>query len=167
MQWHQVGWQVHVRFFLHNSCKCSHNQCGKVHSLNISVSRPLTITAPCCRGRQTGQAPTFQEQSYDVGGWHQGGRLQPKKWVLYIVYSGKSNKTISDGGITVNFLIIKVHTSNWSSNSWGSSKSWGSSNCWDGEHQIPLYHYKSILSFEMIIKFHQAHKTHKSILKTS
>ena len=89
----------------------------------------ITITAPCCRGRQTGQAPTFQEQSYDVGGWHQGGRLQPKKWVLYIVYSGKSNKTISDGGITVNFLIIKVHTSNWSSNSWGSSKSWGSSNC--------------------------------------
>ena len=36
------------------------------------------------------------------------------------------NKTISDGGITVNFWIIKVHTSNWSSNSWRSSNSLGS-----------------------------------------
>ena len=54
------------------------------------------------------------------------------------------NKTISDGGITVDFSIIKVHTSNWSSNSWGSSNTWGSSNssCWDhrivGDHRIPL-----------------------------
>ena len=54
------------------------------------------------------------------------------------------NKTISDGGITVDFSIIKVHTFNWSSNSWGSSNTWGSSNssCWDhrivGDHRIPL-----------------------------
>ena len=54
------------------------------------------------------------------------------------------NKTISDGGITVDFSIIKVHTSNRSSNSWGSSNTWGSSNssCWDhqivGDHWIPL-----------------------------
>ena len=40
----------------------------------------------------------------------------------------KSNKTVSDGGITVDFSIIKVHTSNWSSNSWGSSNTWGSLN---------------------------------------
>ena len=31
------------------------------------------------------------------------------------------NKTIRDEGITVDFWIIKVHTSNWSSKSWGSS----------------------------------------------
>ena len=54
------------------------------------------------------------------------------------------NKTIGDGGITVDFSIIKVHTSNWPSNSWGSSNTWGSSNisCWDhrivGDHRIPL-----------------------------
>ena len=44
------------------------------------------------------------------------------------------NKTISDGGITVDFWIIKVHTSYRSSNSWGSSNGWGSSNSWD--HRI-------------------------------
>ena len=33
-------------------------------------------------------------------------------------------KTISDAGITVDFWIIKVHTSNWSSNGWGSLNSW-------------------------------------------
>ena len=33
------------------------------------------------------------------------------------------NKTISDGGITIDLWIIKVYTSNWSSNSWGSSNS--------------------------------------------
>ena len=52
--------------------------------------------------------------------------------------------------ITVDFWIIKVHTSNWSSNSWGSSNGWGSSNSWDhrivGDHRVPLD-----LSFEMII----------------
>ena len=54
------------------------------------------------------------------------------------------NKTISDGGITVDFSIIKVHTINWSSNSWGSSNTWESSNssCWGhrivGDHRIPL-----------------------------
>ena len=54
------------------------------------------------------------------------------------------NKTISDGGITVDFSIIKVQTSNRSSNSWGSSNTWRSSNssCWDhrivGDHRIPL-----------------------------
>ena len=56
----------------------------------------------------------------------------------------QENKTISDGGITVDFSIIKVHTSNWSSNSWGSSNTWRSSNSswWDhrivGDHRIPL-----------------------------
>ena len=40
------------------------------------------------------------------------------------------NKTISDGGITIDLWIIKVYTSNWSSNSWGSWNSWGSSNSW-------------------------------------
>ena len=68
----------------------------------------------------------------------------------------EQNNTIGDGGITVDFWIIKVHTSNWSSNSWGSSNNWGSSNswgssntwgsfnssCWDhrivGDHRIPL-----------------------------
>ena len=53
-------------------------------------------------------------------------------------------KTISDGGITVDFWFIKVHTSNWSSDSWGSSNTLGSSNssCWDhqrvGDYRIPL-----------------------------
>ena len=50
----------------------------------------------------------------------------------------EKNKTISDGCITVDFSIIKVHTSNWSSNSWGSSNS----SCWDHrivvDHRIPL-----------------------------
>ena len=54
------------------------------------------------------------------------------------------NKAISDGGITVDFWIIKVHTSNWSLNSWGSSNSWVSSNSWDhqivGDHRVPLDH---------------------------
>ena len=61
-----------------------------------------------------------------------------------------SNKTIGDEGITVDFRFIKVHTSNWSSNSWGSLNSWGSSNtwgssnssCWDhrivGDYRIPV-----------------------------
>ena len=58
--------------------------------------------------------------------------------------SAELNKTIGDEGITVDFSIIKVHTSNWSSNSWGSSNTWGSSesSCWDhqivGDHRIPL-----------------------------
>ena len=39
--------------------------------------------------------------------------------VKYITPSKKINNTIGDGGITVDFWIIKVHTSNWSSNSWG------------------------------------------------
>ena len=41
-------------------------------------------------------------------------------WILI------NNRTISD----VDFWFIKVHTSNWSSNSWRSSNSWGSSNSW-------------------------------------
>ena len=41
-----------------------------------------------------------------------------------VKYHFKGNKTISDGGITIDFWIIKVHTSNWSSNSWESSNSW-------------------------------------------
>ena len=55
-------------------------------------------------------------------------------------YIWRANKTIGDEGITVDFWIIKIHTSNWSSNSWGSSNSlgswnsWGSSNSWD--HRI-------------------------------
>ena len=66
----------------------------------------------------------------------------------------RKNKTISDGGITVDFWIIKVHTSNWSSNSWRSSNSWGSSelrssNSWGSSSSFGLL--KSILSFEMII----------------
>ena len=48
------------------------------------------------------------------------------------------NKTIRDGGITVDFWIVKVHTSNWSSNSWGSSNNGGSSYSWD--RRIPLDH---------------------------
>ena len=40
------------------------------------------------------------------------------------------NKTISDGGITVDFWIIKVHTSNWSSNSWDHRIV--------GDHWVPL-----------------------------
>ena len=31
---------------------------------------------------------------------------------LYMVHIGKDSKTISDGGITVDFWFIKVHTSN-------------------------------------------------------
>ena len=46
--------------------------------------------------------------------------------------------------------IIKVYTSNWSSNSWGPSNSCGSLHSWDhwivGDHRVPLD-----LSFEMII----------------
>ena len=56
----------------------------------------------------------------------------------------EQNKTISDGGITVYFWIVKVQTSNRSSNSWGSLNSWGSSNNWDpqivGDHLVPLDH---------------------------
>ena len=48
------------------------------------------------------------------------------------------NKTISDGGITVDFRFIKVHTSNWSSNSGGSSNSWGSSNTWGSSNSLNL-----------------------------
>ena len=48
------------------------------------------------------------------------------------------NKTIGDEGITVDFLIIKVHTSNWSSNSWGSSNSWDHRIVED--HNVPLDH---------------------------
>ena len=59
-------------------------------------------------------------------------------WFTFITAGGPvtprllpiSNKTISDGGITVDFRFIKVYTSNWSSNSWGSSNTWGSSNIW-------------------------------------
>ena len=58
----------------------------------------------------------------------------PKRSVLALKNDlfGKEwqNKTITDGGITVDFWIIKVYTSNWSSNSWGSSNSLGSSNTW-------------------------------------
>ena len=49
-----------------------------------------------------------------------------------------SNKTISDGGLTVDFWIIKVHTSIWSSNSWGSSNSWDHRIVWD--HRVTLDH---------------------------
>ena len=56
-------------------------------------------------------------------------------------------------------LLFYFHTSNLSSNSWGSSNSWESSNSFGS--------LKSILSFEVIIKFHQPHKTHQSILKRS
>ena len=41
-----------------------------------------------------------------------------------IQWKQKKNKTISDGGITADFWFIKVHTSNWSSNIWGSSNTW-------------------------------------------
>ena len=48
------------------------------------------------------------------------------------------NKAISDGGITVDIWIIKVHTSNRSSNSWGSSNSWDHQIAWG--NRIPLDH---------------------------
>ena len=85
--------------------------------------------------------------------WHSSNETKPnwaKKDPELIIDMGQKNKIISDGGITVDFSIIKVHTSNWSSNSWGSLNSWGSSNtwgssnssCWDhrivGDHRIPL-----------------------------
>ena len=66
------------------------------------------------------------------------------------IFLTTNNKTISDGGITVDFWFTKVHTSNWSPNSWRSSNSWGSlnswrsSNSWDhrivGDHRVPLDH---------------------------
>ena len=71
------------------------------------------------------------------------------------------NKTIGDGRITVEFWIIKVHTSNsnWSSNSWGSTNSWGSSNSWvssnswdhriAGDHQNPLDHLSPYLHLKL------------------
>ena len=31
---------------------------------------------------------------------------------MFVDYKNNNNKTISDGGITVDFSIIKVHTSN-------------------------------------------------------
>ena len=62
----------------------------------------------------------------------------------YVIQFNKY-KTISDGGITVDFSIIKVHTSNWSSNTWGSSNSWGSSNTWGSsnswDHRIVGDHH--------------------------
>ena len=66
--------------------------------------------------------------------------LQPKRQQSFHF---SWNKTISDGGITVDFCIIKVHTSNWSSDSCGSGNSWGSSNRWDhgiGDYRVPLDH---------------------------
>ena len=91
-----------------------------------------------------------------------------EKWSKHQDYSIKlpntlNNKTIGDEGITVDFWIIKVHTPNWPSNSWGSSDSWEYQIV--GDHRIGSL--KSILSFEMIIKFHHAHKIDWSILKTS
>ena len=44
------------------------------------------------------------------------------------ITKAKLNKTIEDGGITVDFWIIKVHTSNWSSNN--------GDNRIAGDHQI-------------------------------
>ena len=44
--------------------------------------------------------------------------------ILSFIRTTEQNKTISDGGITVYFWIVKVQTSNWSSNSWGSSNNW-------------------------------------------
>ena len=89
--------------------------------------------------------------------------VKPPMTVLSVSLVYYQNKTISDEGITVDFWIIKAHTSNSSSNSWGSSNSWQSSNSWGSSNSS----LKSVLSFEMIIKFFQAHKTHRSILKTS
>ena len=64
--------------------------------------------------------------------------------ILSFIRTTEQNKTISDGGITVYFWIVKVQTSNRSSNSWGSLNSWGSSNNWDpqivGDHIVPLDH---------------------------
>ena len=53
-------------------------------------------------------------------------------------YIWRANKTIGDEGITVDFWIIKIHTSNWSLNSWGSSNSWDHRIV--GDHRVPLDH---------------------------
>ena len=64
--------------------------------------------------------------------------------ILSFIRTTEQNKTISDGGITVYFWIVKVQTSNRSSNSWGSSNSWVSSNNWYPQivedHLVPLDH---------------------------
>ena len=68
--------------------------------------------------------------------WKPDSNKNQMKWTK--LNCSQINKTIIDGRITVDFSIIKVHTSNWSSNSWGSSNS----SCWDhrivGDHRIPL-----------------------------
>ena len=66
----------------------------------------------------------------------------------------KQNKTISDGGITVDPWFIKVHTSNRSSNNWGSSNSWGSSNTWGLLAAAGIIEYLGIIGFFWIFKVH-------------
>ena len=56
-----------------------------------------------------------------------------QSWVFLISYW---NKTISDGGITVAFWIIKVHTSNWSLNNWDHRIF--------GDHRAPLDHLETL-----------------------
>ena len=53
--------------------------------------------------------------SHFIGGVFSLNSSEPEdmKWHNFVKYSiFRSNKTISDGGITVDFSIIKVHTSN-------------------------------------------------------
>ena len=55
--------------------------------------------------------------------------------------AAREDKAIGDGGITVDFWIIKVHSSNWNFLDHGIPgiiEYLGSSNTWD--HQIPLDH---------------------------
>ena len=54
-------------------------------------------------------------------------RTRLRARAIQVLESRDEHKTISDGGITIDFWLIKVHTSNGSSNSWGSSP---------GDHRI-------------------------------
>ena len=58
--------------------------------------------------------------------------------ILSFIRTTEQNKTTSDGGITVYFWIVKVQTSNRSSNSWGSSNNWYPQIV--GDHLVPLDH---------------------------
>ena len=143
--------QIEVKFFLRNTIFMQHIQCSGKQGSPLKVCNDLFYfkwmdagEVVCPKKEFTASAPgrrvpTLCEDKVsantassvpNTSEFHSGQRVV--------------NKTISDGGITVDFSIIKVHTSNWSSNSWGSSNTWGSSNssCWDhrivGDHQIPL-----------------------------
>ena len=63
---------------------------------------------------------TSAKQIHILGLGSLKGPFLPLRSLFRISDKFSEKNTIGDEGITVDFWIIKVHTSNWSSNSWGS-----------------------------------------------